>query len=34
MLAKKIIELAQTGIRDSVRLRRLALQEIGVSGIE
>jgi hypothetical protein len=34
MLAKKIIELAQTGIRDSVHLRRLALQEIGVSGIE
>jgi hypothetical protein len=32
MLAKKIIELAQTGIRDSVRLRRLTLQEIGVPG--
>jgi hypothetical protein len=33
-LAKKIIKLAQIGIRDSVRLRRLALREIGVSGIE
>jgi hypothetical protein len=32
MLAKKIIGLAQTGIRDSVRLRRLTLQEIGVPG--
>jgi hypothetical protein len=28
-LAKKIIELAQTGIRDSDRLGRLALEEIG-----
>jgi hypothetical protein len=34
MLAKKIIELAQTGIRDSVRLRRLTLQEIGVPGVK
>jgi hypothetical protein len=31
-VAKKIIELAQTGIRDSARLGRLALQEIGISG--
>jgi hypothetical protein len=28
----KIIEIAQTGIRDSARLGRLALEELGVSG--
>jgi hypothetical protein len=27
----KIIEIAQTGIRDSARLGRLALEELGVS---
>lgn len=32
MVAKKIIEIAQTGIRDSVQLGRLALEEIGISG--
>ncbi len=32
IVAKKIIELAQTGIRDSARLGRLALQEIRISG--
>jgi hypothetical protein len=32
IVAKKIIEIAQTGIRDSGRLGRLALQEIGISG--
>ena len=32
VLAKKIIEIAQTGIRDSARLGRLALEELGVSG--
>jgi hypothetical protein len=32
ILAKKIIEIAQTGIRDSDRLGRLALEEIGISG--
>ncbi len=31
-VAKKIIELAQTGIRDSDKLGRLALEEIGTSG--
>ncbi len=30
-VAKKIIELAQTGIRDSSRLGRLALEEIRIS---
>jgi hypothetical protein len=34
IIAKKIIELAQTGIRDSVRLSRLTLQEIRMSGPE
>jgi len=29
ILAKKIIEIAQTGIRDSAQLGRLALAEIG-----
>ena len=32
VLARKIIEIAQTGIRDSARLGRLALEELGVSG--
>jgi hypothetical protein len=32
IVAKKIIEIAQTGIRDSARLGRLALEELGVSG--
>ena len=32
VLAKKIIEIAQTGIRDSALLGRLALEELGVSG--
>ncbi len=31
IIAKKIIEIAQTGIRDSARLGRLALAEIGAS---
>ena len=31
VLAKKIIEIAQTGIRDSAWLGRLALEELGVS---
>jgi hypothetical protein len=31
MVAKKIIEIAQTGIRDSVQLGRLALEELGIS---
>jgi len=30
MVAKKIIEIAQTGIRDSVQLGRLALEELGI----
>jgi hypothetical protein len=34
LLAKKIIELAQTGIRDPGKLGRLALEEIGSSGSE
>jgi hypothetical protein len=34
IVAKKIIEIAQTGIRDSAQLGRLALQEIGLSGGE
>lgn len=34
LLAKKIIELAQTGIRDPGQLGRLALEEIGASGCE
>jgi len=33
-LAKKIIEIAQTGVRDSGQLGRLALAEIGRSGGE
>ncbi len=31
IVAKKIIEIAQTGIRDSTRLGRLALADIGIS---
>jgi hypothetical protein len=34
IVAKKIIEIAQTGIRDSVQLGRLALAEIGLSSSE
>jgi hypothetical protein len=34
ILAKKIIEMAQTGIRDSGQLSRFALEEIGLSGSE
>lgn len=34
ILAKKIIEMAQTGIRDSGQLSRLVLEEIGLSGSE
>ena len=34
IIAKKVIELGQTGIRDSARLSRLTLQEIGMSGPE
>jgi hypothetical protein len=34
ILAKKIIEMAQAGIRDSGQLSRLALEEIGLSGSE
>jgi hypothetical protein len=34
ILAKKIIEIAQTGIRDSAQLGRLALAEIGQPGSE
>jgi hypothetical protein len=34
MVAKKIIEIAQTGIKDSAQLGRLALREIGVSSGE
>ena len=34
LVAKKIIELAQTGIRDSSQLGRMALQEISAFGSE
>ena len=34
LVAKKIIELAQTGIRDSSQLGRLALEGIGAFGSE
>jgi hypothetical protein len=34
IVAKKIIEIAQTGIRDSAQLGRLALREIGISSTE
>jgi hypothetical protein len=34
IVAKKIIELAQTGIRDAAQLGRLALREIGAPGSE
>jgi hypothetical protein len=30
-LAKKIIEIGQTGMRDPVQIGRLALKEIGIS---
>ena len=33
IVAKKIIEIAQTGIRDSGQLSRLALREIGFSAL-
>ena len=32
LIAKKIIELAQTGLRDPVRIGQLALEETGISG--
>jgi hypothetical protein len=31
LLAKKIIEIGQTGMRDPVQIGRLALKEIGIS---
>jgi hypothetical protein len=31
LLAKKIIEIRQTGMRDPVQIGRLALKEIGIS---
>jgi len=34
IVAKKIIEIAQTGIRNPAQLGRLALEEIGLSGTE
>ena len=34
ILAKKNIEIAQTGVRDPAQLGRLALSEIGDSGSE
>jgi hypothetical protein len=34
IVAKKIIEIAQTGIRDPGQLGRLALREIGISSTE
>jgi len=34
IVAKKIIEIAQTGIRDSAQLGRLALRETGISSTE
>lgn len=34
IVAKKIIELAQTGIRDSARLGRLALEEIRIPAVD
>jgi hypothetical protein len=33
-LAKKIIEIGQTGMRDPVQIGRLALKEIGISQAE
>ena len=32
LIAKKVIEVAQTGMRDPARIRQLALEEIGMSG--
>jgi hypothetical protein len=29
-LAKQIIEIAQTGVRDAARMRQLALKELGI----
>jgi hypothetical protein len=34
LVAKKIIEIGQTGMRDPVQIGRLALEEIGISGTE
>jgi hypothetical protein len=34
LIAKKIIEIGQTGMRDPVQIGRLALEEIGISGTE
>jgi hypothetical protein len=34
LIAKKIIEIGQTGMRDPVQVGRLALEEIGISGTE
>ena len=34
IIAKKIIEIRQTGERDPVQIRRLALEHIGVSSAE
>lgn len=33
MIAKKIIELAQTGLRDPIRLRTAALKDLGIPGV-
>ena len=32
LIAKKVIEVAQTGMRDPARIGQLALEEIGMSG--
>jgi hypothetical protein len=34
LLAKKIIEIGQTGMRDPVQIGRLALKEIGIANPE
>jgi len=34
LLAKKIIEIVQTGMRDPVQIGRLALEELGISNSE
>ena len=34
IIAKKIIEIGQTGMRDPVQIGRLALEEIGISNPE
>jgi hypothetical protein len=31
MIAKKIIEIAQTGVRDPAQISTLAIKEIGIS---